>query len=288
MMNKTESSFAPPIDDDSRHLARGVVLHKGGDLSLQFSYRNRLGPWERRPAIEWAQFAALAPQELLARLKDPKGCWPADHLLSHGPKARMYVLRRDGVNGVPLAEHLSKIGLTEYGLEQRLVRQQCQQHAVQSKEAFKTGRPAASVKDSRLGPMSDEQVLFAPAMRPGRTRLPTEPKPTSDRMRRFDYGGIVDTLKGHCDRLGLNYYTVMSRIRGYQRKQKDGTVRHYPGVSVTAALSQGRHRPVRRDKGTKRKPYVKSKFNMLFGAPPEKKRGRFEPSAFDPRIEPNA
>lgn len=235
-------SYTPPLDAESRLLAAGVVLHKGGDLSLQLSYRNQLGPWVRKHFTEWAAEAVIDPAELKRRLRDPAGCWPSTVLLAPPAKAKLYELRRDGYNGKPLAEHLRDLGITEQTLLQRL----------NAPERWDLVR---ALNAPNAKPAID--TLQAAAGRP--------PVPREKRERRrtlYTYDGVTATLGEHCARVGLSYYTLMSRIRS---RTVNGV--YYPAMTIAQALRLGAARKQRCDKGGKRGEYQRSPQQMLFGTP---------------------
>lgn len=248
---KTDNPLAGP---GAKMLAEGVVLHPDRTLSLQFRYRNRPQPWERRHVVEWAAQLALDPPlqlaEMIRRLKDPKGCWPAAYLLADAAKASMYVLKRDGavVDGVhytfdALLEHL---GLTEPALSHRLRNGWALEQAVSTKSALAPLRDQRVQADAKIDPASDK------------------------RARLFEYDGVWASLKGHCERLGLNYHTVLSRIQGrrYRVKAADGSMvvqRRSPAMPVYAALRAGR-RKTRSDKGGKHNYKASIAKRLDFGA----------------------
>ncbi|MFN9029658.1 MAG: hypothetical protein ACK54C_02000 [Betaproteobacteria bacterium] len=250
---QTTDPYTPPLDEGSKQLAQGVILHKGGDLSLQFSYRRRLTPWERRHVLDWAAANGLEPAELVRRIKDPKGCWPSRTLLAQPVEATMYVLERDGYNGVPLAEHLRSLGLTLAGLRYRVT---------------KHFRPSRDKLGNVVVSWTLDTALTVPANKEGSARLATvavRPEAKDARIRAFAFDGVVDTLKGHCARIGLNYNTCLSRIYG----RTVGDV-FYPGMSVHDALRYGRTRRPRCDRGKKRAKYVRTPASKFFSEPTKK------------------
>jgi len=237
-MQTNPSPYDAPVDAESRLLAAGVVLHKGGDLSLQLSYRNRLLPWERKHITEWAALRMIAPAELVRRIKDPKGCWPATALVAGPARAALYELRRDGCNGKPLAEHLRDLGIVEQTLLQRLSAPQ--RWTREQALTMRNNAPGAGAALASAGSVQRDKK--------------------DRRLRLLSFDGVTDTLKGHCARLGASYHTILSRTRGR-------TVRgaYYPAMTVFQALRLGASRKERCDKGAKRQGYKRRLTARLLG-----------------------
>lgn len=239
----------PLADPGAKLLAEGVVLHPDRTLSLQFRYRNRPQPWERRPVLEWASMLSLQGgdvtpgrqlAELIRRLKDPNGCWPATHLLGNYTKSCMYILERDGatVDGqhYSLGALLGRLDLTVYALAHRLA-------------SGWTLEQALSTKNQLAGIMGERPEIPADA------KIDPASNVEDKRARLIEYGGVWATLKAHCERLDINYNTCLSRIQGRTYYIVDASGlrrihRRVPPMSVAAALRAGR-RKTRSDKGGK-------------------------------------
>lgn len=187
---------------------------------------------EVRTLQEWAERWQLELGELAARLRDPKGCWPVSALKLPQNARWAYLIRRDGYEGRSVKEIAESLGIQVQALLARLRLGWPVERAVATPARLMVGRPRAGV----------------PAMR---ERYKANEAP-------FEFRGVFATMREHCERLGLNYTTVVARTfkRTNKVKRADGTtvVHVYPGLSKQDALAAGkvRKRRTRSDKGVSR------------------------------------
>lgn len=214
-------------------------------MSIFFDPRMKAGAvgWQDASLADWARRWNLPIATLVARLRDPKGCWPVWALRLSEKAQAAYTVARDGY--VLGGEHLTfaqlaeRLGLQEQSLKARLVKGWSVEQAV-SVGALGTGRPKV-VSDGDTG-----------------ARVPANA---------FEFRGVVDTLRGHCERLGYNYLTVLARTQDRKVKVKrNGQVKEffYPAMSKPQALAAGKRKsgPARRtrsDKG-KERPHLRVPF----------------------------
>lgn len=242
-MDKTEGTHPLPgnplVRLHSRPADRPV---EEVNMSIFFEPRMKAGVvgWQTASVADWARRWNLPLATLVARLRDPKGCWPVWALRLPESAQAAYTVARDGYDGMTFAELAERLGIQQQSLRARLLKGWSVEQAV-SVGALSTGRPKV-VADDAAG-----------------VRIPANA---------FEFRGVVDTLRGHCDRLGYNYYTVLARTQDRKLKvrQRDGTVKEffYPAMSKAQALAAGKRKsgPARRtrsDKG-KERPHLRVPF----------------------------